>query len=195
MGHHRGPPESRQPRDNDKAQRDFRINRTEKLAAKARQTDRAREALEVVAKPWEGWDLRFTIEEAARAGTVVARLTGAVIERGLFRMGPLDLEIDLGRPGGAHRAPTGSGKSSLVAALLGHLPLVSGRQWLGPSVVAGELGQDRRTRPGRVGSPDDRTPSATDRATSSVRPWTGTTWSVRPWTGTTWSVRPWTGAA
>ena len=45
--------ESRSPRDNDKAQRDFRINRTEKLASKARQTDRAREALEVVEKPWE----------------------------------------------------------------------------------------------------------------------------------------------
>jgi ATPase subunit of ABC transporter with duplicated ATPase domains len=155
--------ESRQPRDNDKAQRDFRINRTEKLAAKARQTDRAREALEVVAKPWEGWDLRFTIEEAARAGTVVARLTGAVIERGLFRMGPLDLEIVWGDRV-ALTGPNGSGKSSLVAALLGHLPLVSGRQWLGPSVVAGELGQDRRTRPGRHDqTSDDLVRSTMDR--------------------------------
>jgi ATPase subunit of ABC transporter with duplicated ATPase domains len=139
--------ESRQPRDHDKVQRDFRINRTEKLAAKARQTDRARQALEVVAKPWEGWDLHFTIEEAARAGTVVARLSGAVIERGPFRMGPLDLEITWGDRV-ALTGANGTGKSSLVAALLGHLPLASGQQWLGPSVVVGELGQDRRTRAG-----------------------------------------------
>ncbi len=33
--------EARSPRDNDKAQRDFRVNRTEKLASKARQTERA----------------------------------------------------------------------------------------------------------------------------------------------------------
>jgi ATPase subunit of ABC transporter with duplicated ATPase domains len=135
--------ESRQPRDNDKAQRDFRINRTEKLAAKARQTDRARDALEVVEKPWEGWDLRFSIEEAARAGTVVARLTGAVIERGTFRMGPVDLEIDWGERV-ALTGSNGTGKSTLVGALLGALPLADGRQWLGPSVVVGQLGQDRR---------------------------------------------------
>ena len=76
MGHHGRQAGEPQPRDNDKAQRDFRINRTEKLASKARQTDRALAALEVVEKPWEGWDLRFTIEEAARAGAVVARLAG-----------------------------------------------------------------------------------------------------------------------
>ncbi len=140
--------ESRNPRDNDKAQRDFRINRTEKLASKARQTERAMESLEVVEKPFEGWDLRFTIEEAARAGTVVARLDDAVIERGSFRMGPVDLEIDWGDRV-ALTGTNGSGKSTLVAALLGHLPLAGGQQWMGPSVVVGELGQDRRAMGGR----------------------------------------------
>jgi ATPase subunit of ABC transporter with duplicated ATPase domains len=135
--------EARSPRDNDKAQRDFRVNRTEKLASKARQTDRAREALEVVEKPWEGWDLQFTIEEAPRAGAVVARLTSAVIERGDFRMGPLDLQIDWGDRL-ALTGANGTGKSSLVAALLGALPLAGGQRWIGPSVVVGELGQDRR---------------------------------------------------
>ena len=53
--------EKKNPRDNDKAQRKFRINRTENLAARARRTERALEALEAVEKPWEGWDLRFTI--------------------------------------------------------------------------------------------------------------------------------------
>jgi ATPase subunit of ABC transporter with duplicated ATPase domains len=139
--------ETRHPRDHDKAQRDFRINRTEKLASKARQTDRALAALEAVEKPFVGWDLRFTIEEAARAGAVVVRLTGAMIERGSFGMGPVDLEIGWGERV-ALTGPNGAGKSTLVAALLGTLPLSGGERWLGPSVVLGALGQDRRAMGG-----------------------------------------------
>jgi ATPase subunit of ABC transporter with duplicated ATPase domains len=135
--------ERRDPRDHDKAQRDFRINRTEKLASRARQTERAVERLGEVEKPWEGWTLRFTIDQAPRAGAVVARLDGAVIARGDFRMGPIDLEIGWGERIGLV-GPNGSGKTSLVAALLGKLPLVAGTARLGPSVVVGELGQDRR---------------------------------------------------
>jgi ATPase subunit of ABC transporter with duplicated ATPase domains len=135
--------EKRSPRDNDKAQRDFRVNRTEKLAARARSTERAMAALEVVDKPWVGWDLRFQIAQAPRSGAVVARLDGAVVTRGGFTLGPLTLEI-----GWADRlalvGPNGSGKSTLVEAILGRLPLVEGSQWMGPSVVVGELGQDRR---------------------------------------------------
>jgi len=135
--------EKRQPRDNDKAQRDFRINKTEKLASRARRTERAMDALDVVEKPWEGWDLRFTISPATRSGAVVARLEDAVIERGDFLLGPLSLEI-----GWADRlalvGPNGSGKSTLIGALLGRVPLAVGRHSLGPSVVVGELGQDRR---------------------------------------------------
>ena len=80
----------------------------------------------MVEKPWEGWDLRFSINEAARSGDVVVRLTDAVIERGEFRLGPLTLDIDW-----ADRlalvGPNGSGKTTLVGALLGRLPLVAGR--------------------------------------------------------------------
>ena len=135
--------ETRSPRENDKAQRSFRIDRTEKLASKARRTERALAALDDVDKPWEGWDLRFTIEQTERAGAVVARLHGAVIERGAFRLGPLDLEIAWGDRLGLTGA-NGTGKSSLVAAVLGDLTLASGERWVGPSVVTGVLGQDRR---------------------------------------------------
>ena len=135
--------EVRHARDHDKAQRDFRINRTEKLASKARQTERALEALDPVAKPWEGWELRFSIEEAPRSGDVVVRLAGAVIERGSFRMGPLDLEIGWGDRMVLTGA-NGSGKSSLVGAMLGEVPLRAGARWVGPGVVCGVLGQDRR---------------------------------------------------
>src|SRR6202034_4467739 len=86
---------------------------------------------------------RFTIDQAPRAGAVVARLENAVIARGPFRLGPVTLEI-----GWAERiglvGPNGSGKTSMVEALLGRLPLESGTAGLGPSVVVGELGQDRR---------------------------------------------------
>jgi ATPase subunit of ABC transporter with duplicated ATPase domains len=129
--------------DHDKAQRDFRINRTEKLASRARRTERALEALDVVDKPWEGWDLRFTIKAAPRAGAVVAALDQAVIGRGDFVLGPLTLEI-----GWADRlaliGPNGSGKSTLVEAIMGRLALRSGTRTVGPSVLVGELGQDRR---------------------------------------------------
>ncbi len=135
--------EKKQPRDNDKAQRDFRINRTERLASRARRTERALESLEVVEKPWEGWELRFDIRQAARSGDVVVRLEDAVVERGAFILGPLTLDV-----GWAERValvgPNGSGKTTLVDALLGRLPLARGTRRMGPSVVVGELAQDRR---------------------------------------------------
>src|SRR5262249_9157311 len=97
---------------------------------------------EVVDKPWEGWQLRLSIAAAPRSGDVVARLTGAVVERGAFRLGPIDLEV-----GWAERVailgPNGSGKSTLLSALLGRLPPAAGTQWLGPGVVVGEIDQAR----------------------------------------------------
>ena len=135
--------EARSPKDNDKAQRAFRVDRTEKLASKARQADRALASLDRVEKPWEGWELRFSIGEAERSGAVVARLSGAVIRRGTFRLGPVDLQIDWGDRL-ALTGANGTGKSTLVGAVLGTVPLSAGERWLGPSVVPGVLGQDRR---------------------------------------------------
>jgi ATPase subunit of ABC transporter with duplicated ATPase domains len=139
--------EVRDPKDNDKAQRDFRINRTEKLASRARRTEREAERLEVVEKPWEGWQLRFTIGEAHRAGEVVARLEEAVVDRGDFRLGPVNFELSW-----ADRlaivGKNGAGKSTFVAALLGRTDLTRGKQHLGPGVVVGELGQERQALSG-----------------------------------------------
>jgi ATPase subunit of ABC transporter with duplicated ATPase domains len=134
--------EKKRPRDHDKAQRDFRINRTEQLAARARRTERALARLVPMEKPWEGWNLRFSIAEAPRAGAVVARLNGAVVERGDFRLGPTELEIAWGERV-ALSGPNGAGKTTLIEALLERLPLQTGVRWLGPSVVVGELGQRR----------------------------------------------------
>jgi ATPase subunit of ABC transporter with duplicated ATPase domains len=160
--------EKKNPRDNDKAQRDFRINRTERLASRARRTERAMEALEVVEKPWEGWDLHFSINEATRSGTVVAHLEDAVLERGDFVLGPFTLDIAW-----ADRValvgPNGSGKTTLVEALLGRLPLAAGTRRIGPSVVVGELGQDRRVLSDASSSLVDAFMAATGLAMSSAR--------------------------
>jgi ATPase subunit of ABC transporter with duplicated ATPase domains len=139
--------EKKNPRDNDKAQRDFRINRTERLAARARRTERALDSLEVVEKPWEGWELRFSINEARRSGDVVVDLADAVVVRGhgrdSFTLGPFTLEIAWSDRV-ALVGPNGSGKTTLVDAILGRLPLAEGTLRIGPSVVLGELAQDRR---------------------------------------------------
>jgi ATPase subunit of ABC transporter with duplicated ATPase domains len=131
------------PRDNDRAQRDFRINRTEKQAAKVRITEKALHRLDPVERPFEPWQLHLDLASARRSGDVVARLRSAVVRRGEWRLGPVDLEVRW-----ADRlailGPNGSGKTTLISAILGRLPLESGEQWLGPSVVVGELGQERR---------------------------------------------------
>ena len=129
--------------DRDKAQRDFRVNASERQASKVRATEHALERLEAVEKPWEGWDLRFTVAAAQRSGDLVVRLAGAVVERGEFRLGPIDLEIGWGDRV-AIVGPNGSGKSTLLGALLGDLALASGERVIGPGVVVGEMDQARR---------------------------------------------------
>jgi ATPase subunit of ABC transporter with duplicated ATPase domains len=135
---------ARRPRDHDKAQQGFFANRTEKQAAKVRQSERALDRLGTLEKPWEGWDLHLELVPGMRSGDIVARLEEAVVRRGSFQLGPVDLEVSWADRL-AITGPNGGGKSTLLAALLGRLPLDAGRQWLGPGVVAGELDQ-RRTR-------------------------------------------------
>ena len=134
--------EKRRPRDKDKAQRDFRLNRTEKQASKAKATERTIARLDVVEKPWEGWELRFEVAGAARSGDVVMRLSRAVVERGEFRLGPVDLEIAWGERV-AIVGPNGSGKTTLLLTLLGLLPLAAGERFVGPGVIVGEMDQAR----------------------------------------------------
>ncbi|MFN2608208.1 MAG: ABC-F family ATP-binding cassette domain-containing protein [Acidimicrobiales bacterium] len=130
--------------DHDKAQQSWRVNRTEKQAAKVRITEKALERLDVADKPWQGWDLHLELAPAARSGDVVARLVDAVVERGTFRLGPVSLEIPWAERL-AVTGPNGSGKTTLLRAILGEVPLVAGERWLGPGVVVGELDQGRRT--------------------------------------------------
>ena len=128
--------------DNDKIGRKFRTEATEKQAAKARQTERLIERLDVVEEPRKEWDLRMEIAAAPRAGTIVASMRGAVVRRGAFTFGPADLQIDWADRV-AITGPNGSGKTTLLGALLGRIPLDEGHAALGASVVVGEVDQAR----------------------------------------------------
>ena len=86
--------------------------------------------------------LELEFANAPRSGDVVVRLAGAVVERGSFRLGPVDLEIGSGERV-AIVGPNGSGKTTLLGAILGRFPLASGDRWFGPGVVVGELDQGR----------------------------------------------------
>jgi ATPase subunit of ABC transporter with duplicated ATPase domains len=138
---------AKKPADGDKAQRGFRINRTEKQAAKVRISERALDRLGQVDKPWEGWQLHLDLSHSDRSGDRVAVLSDAVVRRGDWQLGPVDLEI-----GWAERVvvtgPNGGGKSTLLAAVLGTVDLAGGARWVGPSVRFGQL--DQRRGRGRV---------------------------------------------
>jgi len=128
--------------DNDKIGRKFRAEASEKQAAKARQTERLIERLDAVEEPRKEWELRMEIAAAPRAGAIVASLRGAVVRRGAFTLGPVDLQIDWADRV-AITGANGSGKTTLLRALLGQIPLDEGHATLGASVVVGEIGQAR----------------------------------------------------
>lgn len=115
---------------------------SEKLAGKAKATEVAMRRLDVVDKPWEAWELRFEIGAGERSGDVVADLSGAVVDRDEFRLGPIDLHV-----GWAERVAilgaNGAGKSTLLDVILQRLPPDSGTAHLGSGVVVGEMSQRR----------------------------------------------------
>ncbi|AVH99460.1 MULTISPECIES: ABC-F family ATP-binding cassette domain-containing protein [Streptomyces] len=133
----------RKATDGDKLGRNARSEASEKQAAKARQTQRMIERLDVVEEPRKEWELRMEIAAAPRSGSVVATLRDAEVERGDFSFGPVTLQIDWADRVAVTGA-NGAGKSTLLAALLGRLPLDSGDASLGPGVVVGEVDQARK---------------------------------------------------
>jgi ATPase subunit of ABC transporter with duplicated ATPase domains len=98
--------------------------------------------LEQVEKPYEPWELNLSLGARERGGEIVVRLEHALVERGIFRLGPVDLELGWGDRL-AVTGPNGSGKTTLLDALLGRTPLADGTRWVGPGVVLGELEQRR----------------------------------------------------
>lgn len=128
--------------DSDKAGRKMRAESTEKQAAKARQTQRRIERLDVVEEPRKEWELRMSIAAAPRSGSVVATLSNATVTRGDFELGPITTQLDW-----ADRivltGANGSGKSTLLALLLGKIRPDNGTATLGSGVEIGEVDQAR----------------------------------------------------
>ncbi|MDK9500684.1 ABC-F family ATP-binding cassette domain-containing protein [Streptomyces katrae] len=132
----------RKSTDNDKIGKALRGESSEKQAAKARQTQRAIERLEVVDEPRKEWELRMEIAAAPRSGSVVATLREAAVKRGGFSFGPASLQIDWADRV-AITGANGAGKSTLLAVLLGRLAPDSGSAVLGSGVLVGEVDQAR----------------------------------------------------
>ena len=66
-----------------------------------------------VEKPWQPWELRLDLAPEGRSGDLVVALDGAVVERGSFRLGPLDVNVGWGERISI-AGPNGSGKTTLL---------------------------------------------------------------------------------
>ena len=128
--------------DNDRAAQGARIEAATHAASRVRGIESQLSRLEQVEEPRKEWQLQFEIAPAPRSGDVVASLSGAVVERGEFRLGPIDLQVSYGDRLAIVGA-NGSGKTTLLAALLGRLPLTQGRLSSGSGVRLGEVDQAR----------------------------------------------------
>ena len=132
----------RKAKDRDKIGRAFRVESTEKQAAKIKQTERMIERLGEVEAPRKEWKLQFSILAAGRPGDLVATLRNAEVRRGDFVLGPVDLQL-WHKDRVAITGPNGGGKSTLLGLLLGRLAPNSGTATLGTGVMIGEIDQAR----------------------------------------------------
>jgi ATPase subunit of ABC transporter with duplicated ATPase domains len=158
----------RKKKDNDKIGRAFRTEATEKQAAKARQTEKMIERLDTVDEPRKEWQLQFSIAAAPRSGEVVSVARNAVVRRGEFTLGPVDVQLAL-RDRIAVTGPNGAGKTTLLNLLLGRTSPSSGLVSLGSGVVVGEVDQARAAFEGDDILVDAFSPEVPDWPTAEVR--------------------------
>jgi ATPase subunit of ABC transporter with duplicated ATPase domains len=135
--------------DNDRAAKGARIEAATHAAGRVKTIESQINRLEQVEEPRKEWQLQMSIAAAPRSGDVVALLQHAVVRRGAFVLGPVDLQVAYGDRL-AIVGPNGSGKTTLLGALLGRLPLESGRQSLGSGVRLGEVDQARSSFRGKA---------------------------------------------
>ncbi|MCW2778417.1 MAG: putative transporter ATP-binding protein [Frankiales bacterium] len=128
--------------DNDRAAKGARIEAATHSAGRVKTIEAQLRRLEEVEEPRKEWQLKLEIAAAPRSGDVVATLVDAVVDRGGFVLGPVTLQVSYGERT-ALVGPNGAGKTTLLGALLGRVPLASGRQSLGSGVALGELDQAR----------------------------------------------------
>jgi ATPase subunit of ABC transporter with duplicated ATPase domains len=130
------------PRDGDKHTKEWIRSRAEGMGSRARVIAGRAARVEVPDKPWQEAPLQLELTAAERRSGFVVALDGAVLRRGAFALGPVDLEL-------AHgdrvllAGPNGSGKSTIIAALAGDLTPAAGRRRVTPGAVIAQLGQAR----------------------------------------------------
>jgi ATPase subunit of ABC transporter with duplicated ATPase domains len=130
------------PRDGDKHAQEWVKMRAEEMAGRARKMGTRAARVELPDAPWEHRRLRLRLTAAERRGAWVVALEGAVVRRGEWSLGPLELAVAHGDRlllSGAN----GSGKSTLIGLLAGRLAPAAGRRRVAPAAVVAELGQDR----------------------------------------------------
>ena len=126
----------------DKNIREKHKARADRQAAKAARLQRSAERLAVVDQPRKEWELRYTIDPGAESAEVVWTLDRLVLRRGEFELGPIDLTVSRGDRL-LLAGDNGTGKTTLLAAMLGSLSPASGRVSLGSRVRLGLIDQER----------------------------------------------------
>jgi len=116
--------------------------RADRQAGRAARLRRSADRLEEVAQPRKEWELRYAIASGPDPAEVVWTLDRLEVTRGDFRLGPLDLTVTRGDRL-LLSGDNGTGKSTLLAAMLGELPPTAGRVSRGSRVRIGVIDQPR----------------------------------------------------
>jgi ATPase subunit of ABC transporter with duplicated ATPase domains len=126
----------------DKHVREKHRARADRQAAKGARVKKAADRLDVVAQPRKEWELRYSIDAGPSSADVVWTLDRVAADRDGFRLGPIDLTVARGDRI-AIAGDNGTGKSTLLAMMLGDLQPSSGRVTMGTRVRRGVIDQQR----------------------------------------------------
>jgi ATPase subunit of ABC transporter with duplicated ATPase domains len=131
------------PHDNDKHAEEWVRSRAQGMQRRAARVESRVERIDVPDRPWEDAPLKLMLTAAERRGGPVVALEGAVLRRGdAFAVGPLDVAVGYGDRV-LLRGANGSGKSTVLAALLGALTPSAGVRRVAAGAVVARLGQAR----------------------------------------------------
>ncbi len=126
----------------DKHIREKHRARADRQAAKAARIHRAADRLAVVDQPRKEWELRYAIDPGPESAEVVWTLDRVVLRRGEFTWAR-STSPSRGATGCSLAGDNGTGKTTLLAAMLGELPVLSGRVSVGSRVRLGLIDQER----------------------------------------------------
>jgi ATPase subunit of ABC transporter with duplicated ATPase domains len=134
-------------RDGDKHAREWVTMRAEEAAGRARKVASRAARVEMPDAPREPAKLQLELGAAERRREWVVSLEGAVLRRGAWSLGPLDLALAYGERV-LLTGPNGAGKSTLLGALDGTLTLSSGRRRKARGVLVAALTTELRDADG-----------------------------------------------